>query len=568
MTSRARTLIIAAIAGLLAGIFRDQQALSVLSLSVLLWVFGTWCSLMVSARLRWPIVTCVRSLNGRTDRQRVLWADRRIVVEVTIESTRGAIPSLTTFRDILPDTVEPVSGESQITVYGDSEMVVLAYECGIRSAGRVTFPGIHVRMTDPAGLFSVDRFIREDASFRVYPSFSAVGDMRPGVKRINSLPQHGVHRLQRSGFGSELLELREYQPGDPPKAIAWKVSARRDRLMTRQYESEVPVRVTLFVDGYVNARAAGFGRRLLDQTVSTAASVARASVSIGDPIAAVLLDERGAQRIRSATGDRAFYRLLEALSEFAGQTKLPELSLTPILLSRAVAVCRERFPELMDESVNQPPFTWLPMRPKTRRLRHERTLLANALAELYDLSAMAVIHLVHDDRRMGRMCCRFLQDAGLAWVVLPPAATAARNNSPDRRLTTIARELTAAVARARDNEVFVVLADLIGCADRLHDVLPAVKVALGRHHRVVFISPSPTGRRPTDELPVSPVTSAADVFRRADEIHAAEVASRVRRQLRRIGATVGFSGAKNATAIVMAEAELAGNGRSVAGRSK
>src|SRR5439155_22878703 len=42
--------------------------------------------------------------------------------------------------------------------------------------------------------------------------------------------------------------LRDYLPGDPPKTIAWKVSARRDRLITKEFESEVPVRCTLFVD--------------------------------------------------------------------------------------------------------------------------------------------------------------------------------------------------------------------------------------------------------------------------------------------------------------------------------
>ena len=45
-----------------------------------------------------------------------------------------------------------------------------------------------------------------------------------------------------------MLDLRDYLPGDPPKTIAWKVSARRDRLITKEFESEVPVRCTLFVD--------------------------------------------------------------------------------------------------------------------------------------------------------------------------------------------------------------------------------------------------------------------------------------------------------------------------------
>src|SRR5207302_354096 len=58
----------------------------------------------------------------------------------------------------------------------------------------------------------------------------------------------GMHRLYRPGSGSELLDLRDYQPGDPPRTIAWKVSARRDKLITKELEREVPVRCTLLLD--------------------------------------------------------------------------------------------------------------------------------------------------------------------------------------------------------------------------------------------------------------------------------------------------------------------------------
>ncbi|MEZ6061432.1 MAG: DUF58 domain-containing protein [Planctomycetaceae bacterium] len=568
MTNRARILIVSAMGGLLLGILRYQPTLSLVSLAVLIWVFSAWCSLMVKARVMWPIVSCDRTLNGRTLHQPVLWADRPLRVEVMISSTGRRIPPLTTFRDVLPDTFQPLSGNSSVSVCSGADSVLLKYECCIRAAGRVAFPGIHVRLSDPAGLFVVERLIREDRSYRVYPTFVSVGDMRPGVKRINSLPQHGVHRLQRSGFGSELLELREYQPGDPPKAIAWKVSARRDRLMTRQYESEVPVRVNLLIDGFASSRAGGFGKRLLDQSLFTGASIARACVSIGDPIAAVLMDESGSKRLPAGTGERAFYRLLEAMSDFAEHNTLPQISLTPGLMASALAVCRERYPELLDDRINQPPFTWLPLRPKKRRDRYQRSLLANVLAELFGLSLFDIIRMVHDDRMMGTVSCRFLQNSGLAWVTMPSGRNTGTGDRSNSRLRAVSQQLTKSVARARDNEVFVILADLISSADSLEEMMPAVKMAMGRHHRVVFISPTPTGLRPGDEFPSAPIENAADVFRRAEHLRTVEFASRVRRQLRRTGASVAFAGPPRATAIVLAEAELAGRGRSVAGRSR
>jgi hypothetical protein len=48
-----------------------------------------------------------------------------------------------------------------------------------------------------------------------------------------------------------------------------------------------------------------------------------------------------------------------------------------------------------------------------------------------------------------------------------------------------------AVARGRDNELFVILADLLELGDELAPVVSAVKVALARHHQVMIVCPWP-----------------------------------------------------------------------------
>src|SRR5207237_1946828 len=117
---------------------------------------------------------------------------------------------------------------------------------------------------------------------------------RPTVKRYNLLPSPGQHRHLRPGSGSELLDLRDYLVGDPPKTIAWKISARRDRLITKEFESEVPVRCTLFVDASNSVRVPslpGEGEgggaprpsRALDRLVELAAGVVQVNTAAPDP---------------------------------------------------------------------------------------------------------------------------------------------------------------------------------------------------------------------------------------------------------------------------------------------
>src|SRR5262249_8641208 len=150
----------------------------------------------------------------------------------------------------------------------------------------------------------------------------------PTVKRHNELPPPGIHRLRKPGSGSELLDLRDYLPGDPPRTIAWKVSARRDRLITKEFESEVPVRCTLFVDVSSSVRVpspaeqAGGGKKEkepaggvyykpLDRLIDVAAGVIQGSATVRDLTGLCLFDEHSSQIVRPERTANHRNRLLQ-----------------------------------------------------------------------------------------------------------------------------------------------------------------------------------------------------------------------------------------------------------------
>lgn len=64
---------------------------------------------------------------------------------------------------------------------------------------------------------------------RVDYSFQAA----PGGQRISA----GASR-KNSGLGNDLLNIRPYVPGDPPRLVHWKATARMQRLMIRQLAQE------------------------------------------------------------------------------------------------------------------------------------------------------------------------------------------------------------------------------------------------------------------------------------------------------------------------------------------
>ncbi len=179
---------------------------------------------------------------------------------------------------------------------------------------------------------------------------------RPTVKRHNLLPSPGLHRHLRPGSGSELLDLRDYLPGDPPKTIAWKVSARRDRLITKEFESEVPVRCTLFMDISHSVRIGPAGRNALASLVEISAAVAQANAGVRDLTGICLFDEQGVtQYIRPARGSRCLVQLLNVLADAGGLAPATGEGRVATLLPLAYGFAREVYPYLLRPDRNQVP---------------------------------------------------------------------------------------------------------------------------------------------------------------------------------------------------------------------
>ena len=58
----------------------------------------------------------------------------------------------------------------------------------------------------------------------------------------------GMHRSPFHGFSVEFAEHRPYMPGDPLKNLDWKVLAKSDRYLVKQYTEETNLRCHLLLD--------------------------------------------------------------------------------------------------------------------------------------------------------------------------------------------------------------------------------------------------------------------------------------------------------------------------------
>ena len=591
MTRRVQLFAVAGMIGLFLGLFRGQTVLSLLSLSSLLWILSEWLLFSWHVRFQIPSIKPFRMINGEREANRSLWADRTVEVRVQLTNEIRLWGVTLDLLDVIPENLELLHSEVKRNRQSNSWLVrnfvsfinsadndvvnqrrlepgqlqsAWSYSARVRAAGNVVFPGFRITLQSTHHLYRFEKFIPCEQSFRALPSFVDAGEYRSLTKKSNVILRHGVHRLLRSGMGSELLELKEYAPGDPFKSIAWKVSAKRDQWMTRQYESEVPARVQLLVDGSRTSRVGGFGFRLIDQMTFVAASIGRMATSAGDAVGGVLFDERGMRRLPPMSGEKGFQILLRALADFSINPSPPPCLLNQRMIDAAWGLISQQFPDLLDFKVNEFPFSVFPILPTGRARRRQRFLISGALTEIFRLSSREQVAMIHDDVTFAQRIQELLNNSGMPWIAPVIAPFEGRDREPIERMTQLADSILFAVGHARDNEVFVVLSDLLNCVGILEFLLPAVKLAIAKHHRVSFVCPTTTFRRPSPTVAAdfSGNWSTDDLLFVAEQARLQIQAEQLKRELHRCGASLSLSGEKNAIRLIMAELEAAKTGRS------
>jgi uncharacterized protein (DUF58 family) len=131
----------------------------------------------------------------------------------------------------------------------------------------------------------------------------------------------GKHTSPDKGVSVEFAEHRPYAPGDDPRTLDWRVMARSDRNVVRQYIEETNLRTTLAVDvsgsmGYTGNQAAmleGKALSKLGYAKYLAAALAYLFVKQGDAAGLVTFDSKPLDFVRAASRPSQVRRILEVL---------------------------------------------------------------------------------------------------------------------------------------------------------------------------------------------------------------------------------------------------------------
>jgi uncharacterized protein (DUF58 family) len=123
----------------------------------------------------------------------------------------------------------------------------------------------------------------------------------------------GAHRSPYFGQSVEFVQHRQYVPGDDVRHVDWKVWARQDRLVIKQYEEDTNLRCALLVDSS-ESMAYGEGERAkFEYACTLAACLALLVLRQQDAVGSVLFDNKIRARVPLRTSQRHLSDVLQSL---------------------------------------------------------------------------------------------------------------------------------------------------------------------------------------------------------------------------------------------------------------
>ena len=143
------------------------------------------------------------------------------------------------------------------------------------------FRGTFVRIRCPLGLVEKEARLRTEQPIRVYPNVLALREFDL-LSQKGRLSHIGVRRSRIRGLGTDFESLREYAEGDDYRKMDWKASARRGKLVVRQYEQERNQAVVICVDMGRKMLSEVNGVSKLDHTLDACLLLAHSAAAAGD----------------------------------------------------------------------------------------------------------------------------------------------------------------------------------------------------------------------------------------------------------------------------------------------
>jgi uncharacterized protein (DUF58 family) len=239
----------------------------------------------------------------------VVHAGTPYLMGISLENRKRRLPS---FSVEVEDLVEgrPIDKRCYFLKLPAGRTQETSYRHTISRRGRHRLTGFRLATKFPFGLMARTREVADVTEIVVYPALAA---LPPAVLRGLPSPPSPARDKGPSRQG-ELAGLRTFRPGDDPRGIHWRTSARRGMLLVREHEDDEGREGTILFDNDVQAGAGAF-ELAVSRAAALCVELARRGMAVG-------LVTRGGE-IPPSVGALHLARLLTRLALIAPEAGPP-----------------------------------------------------------------------------------------------------------------------------------------------------------------------------------------------------------------------------------------------------
>jgi len=297
-----------------------QNALALIVLTVLMAIIGDWSGDRDLARL-WYFALAVLLLGLAYEG----WVMQRTGLGVSFSSPkprwilgRPATLQMTFTHRLARALTLEVAADPPPAVEIDSTVRTLVVPEGpgaslslaatARRLGNQNWPTLRTRVAGPLGLAWWTRPLTAQFTLSVAPDL-----LHDDAERAGAVGT-GTRTRSLLGAGGEVLQLRDYRPGDPQHVIDWKATARSNRLVSRDFSEDQHLEIILAIDA---GRASSLRAGDLDRFghyANIAARFAEHAVAHDDQVGLVIFADRPLASIAPGRGVGTVARIRAMLS--------------------------------------------------------------------------------------------------------------------------------------------------------------------------------------------------------------------------------------------------------------
>lgn len=265
-----------------------------------------------------PLIHCLiiyRHISGSINIPKgSIYVGDRLAISYTVRNaSKFTIPYLEIENSISKELTGVEIPKTMITL-NPKDFFTHNEELTLNRRGYYQLGEIQVIIKDIFGFYSIKKRIASETELLVYPMPMGLNSFR-----ITSIEQLGDILIEDKAFEdkSRVSSIRKFREGDSVKSIHWKLSAKLNELIIKEFDNSADTNVVIFIDNYKRLYKNDLDRRLEDKVADIGISIINYYINQSIPVS---LQTQDVEKIVEVNGNRKtdLKSFLEAFAKFKG----------------------------------------------------------------------------------------------------------------------------------------------------------------------------------------------------------------------------------------------------------